>query len=943
MLKPLLLLCSFCIVLGCSRTADHPQDFNAPFLTTKTAWADSVLLQMTLDEKLGQVLLLQTDLQSSLGKDSIFQWMETGRVGGLLLENIPLDSFLWWQDSLIQTAKLPLFWATQQQVSLNNQFTDLLDFPTPATLSAIRKDIVRTEMEEHLVQQCSNLGINLFLGPGLKRAKPTDSLYYHHYFESDSTSWQRRSLDRLTRLQEQHILPIATNFTDFQEIESDTTGILDSILQDYQFLAKQGIAGFFVDSTIFAIDTLYDLQTWFLKDYWRQHLSFNGLMVARIEGAQSIEKLIHAGVDIFVVEATQVAQSHQYLKQFLAEGLMSEKVLNQKVRNILLAKSWTQEVTLPKEESFKEDNFKANHFPLEIRQLYEASLTVLNNASGTIPFVKVKKRKFECLQFSQKEFKTFKYYFGKYADYRSSLYRKSTTWSPKTKKARKTNRTLIVTLDQIESASQEHEGLVEKINQQAAFRPVVVVNFGNPLQLPLLDTSVVLVQLYERNKITESLAAQVLFGGVAARGRLPLSLSERLPFGAGSETQQTRLKYTIPEEVGIAAYKLVGIDAIVRNAIFAGAIPGCQVLVIKNNKAIYHKVFGAHSYDRKQAVAEDDLYDVASLTKVAATTLAAMKLYEQKEFKMKDRLKKHLDCGPKSKLRNISLRKIFTHQSRLQANMPIAPFILYKDSTDAVCNKYFCNEKKGAYQIKVAENFYLQEQWLDTMWAEIFDLKLRRSKRFRYSDVNFNLIQRMLEQKTKMGLERYLARNFYDDLGLRHCLYNPLEKISARRIVPTTQDTVWRHQLLRGYVHDESAALLGGIGGNAGLFANANDLGVIFQMLLNGGTYGGEKYLEPATIDYFVSAKHGNHRGLGFNRKQKKGTSGCSKKASNETFGHTGFTGTCIWADPKHDLIFVFLSNRIHPSVRNKLLYKNKIRERVQSVVYTALNTYPAK
>ena len=943
MLKPLFFCWSIIILLGCSRKTDQPQDFNAPFLKAESEWTDSILLQMSLEQKVGQLFLLKTNFQSTLAKDSILNWYERGKFAGTLLEKLPLDSFLFLKDSLDKLSKLPLFWATQEKVSLHNQFTDLQDFPLAASISAIRNDSMHKALNQVLLNQCKQVGINLFVGPYLDRIYASDSVYNYHCFESDATFFRKRNLDRLKLLHKNKILSIAGPFSDLHYFDQDTTGRLDSILAPYHVLAKNGTAGFWVDNAIFKIDSLESLQTWFLKDYWQKELSFNGLMVAEITADASIEKLIHAGTDLFVVDEFVAAPSYKYLIQFVEEGLMSEKVLNEKVRRILLAKSWMRKEVITKETQLDLANFKHKTFPLYIRKLYEASLTLINNTKEIIPFSNIYNRQFELVQFSQKDFKTFKYYFTKYAKCRASLYRKPKTWLPKTKKKRISNRTLILALDQIELNTIQHQELLKKINQQAQLRPVVLVNFGNPLNLKLLDTTITSIQIYERNETTESLAAQLLFGGIEAKGKLPLQLSDRLVFGYGDKGKQIRLKYTIPEEVGIAKYKLVGIDAIVKNAIFAGATPGCQVLVIKDNKVIYNKAFGTHSYERRQIVKEDDLYDVASLTKIAATTLAAMKLYEENKFKLKDKLKKHLACGKKSKLRNISLKKLFIHQSRIQANMPIAPYILYKDTMDAFCNKYFCKVQEGEYQVQVADSFFLKQQWLDTIWETIFDLKLRRYKRFRYSDVNFNLIQKILESKVKMSLDQYVEKTFYHPLGIQHCLYNPLKRFRATAIVPTAQDTVWRHQLLRGYVHDESAALLGGVGGNAGLFANANDLGVIFQMLLNGGHYGDKEYIKPQTINYFSSARHGNHRGLGFDKKRKRKTRGCSSKASSQTFGHTGFTGTCVWVDPKYNLIYVFLSNRIHPTVRNKILYKNKIRERVHSVIYSALNTYSQK
>jgi beta-N-acetylhexosaminidase len=437
------------------------------------------------------------------------------------------------------------------------------------------------------------------------------------------------------------------------------------------------------------------------------------------------------------------------------------------------------------------------------------------------------------------------------------------------------------------------------------------------------------------------LAAQLLFGALQAKGRLPLAISNQLLFHHGIDnTPIIRFKYTVPEEVGIAAYKLVGIDAIARNAIGIGATPGCQIFVAKEGKIIYSKTFGSHTYEKKEAVEKTDLYDLASITKVASTTLAAMKMYEQEKIQLDGKIGDYLDIDENAPIRDLTLNQLLTHKSGLQANMPIAPFIMYKDTTDTFCNEYFCQEKYLTYIVPVADSFYMDYRWQDTMWQKVYQMKPFKNKRYRYSDVNFNLLQKVVETRYKSSIDEYVKLNFYYPLNLEHVTYRPLEVFDVNEIVPTAQD-FWRKQLLQGYVHDESAALLGGVGGNAGLFANAEDLAVLFQMLLNGGSYGGKEFLKPETIRKFTTQQAGSLRGLGFDVQTKSGTRNCSTKASPSTFGHTGFTGTCVWVDPETELIYIFLSNRIHPNVNNRTLFKEGTRKRIQSLVYDALDTYP--
>ena len=327
------------------------------------------------------------------------------------------------------------------------------------------------------------------------------------------------------------------------------------------------------------------------------------------------------------------------------------------------------------------------------------------------------------------------------------------------------------------------------------------------------------------------------------------------------------------------------------------------------------------------------MYDLASVTKVAATALMAMHLYEAKKYRVADKLYRKLKLDRKSPLRNLTMRQLLTHKTKLQPNMPITRYILHKDSIETNCNTYVCDKDSFPYTAQVMDAMYFNQNYHDTIWKETYMLKPLRRRSHLYSDVNFMLLQRILEETAKQDLTTYTNENFYNTLDLRHCRFRPMDGYDQRTIIPTAIDTVWRKQLVHGYVHDETAAIFGGIAGNAGLFGNAEDLVVIFQMLLNGGQYAGHTLLKPATINYFTTALRGESRGLCFD---KSGPT-CSAKASKATYGHSGFTGTCVWVDPKENLIYIFLSNRVYPDVNNRLLMRNSVRRRIHNVVYREL------
>jgi CubicO group peptidase (beta-lactamase class C family) len=582
-----------------------------------------------------------------------------------------------------------------------------------------------------------------------------------------------------------------------------------------------------------------------------------------------------------------------------------------------------------------EEHFNSSKWELFRHRLYEASVILANNPRGQIPFTKL--GHFKIWEFSEQPLRHFRRSFKKFADFNIHRLADWPDQLPEVNLSKGT--THIILLDDYRLDAQQDKDFLQSIQGVEEGTQVVIINYGPLSNLPLLPSHAAVVQLYERNEITESLGAQLLFGAFQAEGQLPEEWKQQLDFLA-SASIPIRLKYGIPQEVGIDPARLVGIDAIARQAIQEGVMPGCQVLVAKEGKIIYNKSFGHHTYRKDQAIHTDDLYDLASITKVGATTLALMQLYDEKKIGLNTPLKEVLPLPKTSQLQSISLKQLMTHQSGLQIYMPVAPYLLFRDQPNAECDSFFCKTPTDTFAVQIADNFYFKQEYQDKIWQDVVKLPLYRKKRTRYSDVNFYLLQKVIEEQTTQRLDQVVAQNFYQPLGLRYMTFNPALKFNKKRLVPTELDKRWRQQLVRGYVHDETAALLGGVAGHAGLFGTAEDLAVVFQMLLNGGQYGGRQYLSAETIELFTSRQYGTSRGLGFDKPSAINQKTVAEDASPDTFGHTGFTGTCVWADPDEELIFIFLSNRVHPVARNPLLNKLEIRRRMHQVVYDALDSF---
>ncbi len=387
----------------------------------------------------------------------------------------------------------------------------------------------------------------------------------------------------------------------------------------------------------------------------------------------------------------------------------------------------------------------------------------------------------------------------------------------------------------------------------------------------------------------------------------------------------------MPEDAGIKTDNLSAIDKIAKEAIGSQATPGCVVMVIKDGKVIYNKAYGYHTYENEIADKITDIFDVASMTKISATTMETMQLYDQGKLALDSTAGTYLGLARKSNKSPLTVREILEHQAGLIPD--IQTFTKIKPTDYSV-------DSSANFPTKVNENYYLRKNYFEeVMWPDMLNSPVKTRGQYVYSDVGMCIMQQIVETLTSTPINNYVQQQFYNPLGMQTAGYLPLNRFPADRIPPTEDDKKDRHTLIDGYVHDPTAALMGGVAGHAGLFASANDIGIMYQMMLNRGTYGGVQYIKPETVDLFTSKQSTiSRRGLGFDRWDPIADHKYpSQLASDQAYGHTGFTGTCVWVDPKYNLVYVFLSNRVHPNVSSKLGSLN-IRPRIQDAIYEAIN-----
>jgi CubicO group peptidase (beta-lactamase class C family) len=668
--------------------------------------------------------------------------------------------------------------------------------------------------------------------------------------------------------------------------------------------------------------------------------------------ADSIEYLIFAThlhdfiTDILNGRATFILDVHisadsleHYIKTL--SGMVktmpnAESLLEPKVRKMLALKEYcgSQKIVSDiKTRSHQRAVVQTKLVGLSNQLLYAG--TILWRNDGTLPIAEFPKKKWRYLVIGNQSLLDFSKGIRHYGD----ISEDRKTSMPTSLKEFNGAGPLILILHLQEFNEASAAEWVKKVRDAHKDFPIIVAAIGCK-GLHLLKELPVLVEVPIDTKDAHYYLAQQLMGGLPING---VSRSSNLPFKSSAKT---RFAFTIPEELGIHRDSLKKIDKIAHEAIMSKSTPGCQVFIAKEGKVLVNKSYGYHAYDYKTAVLNDHVYDIASVTKVAATTMMAMHMYEKGRFQLSDSLKNYLpDTLTKflkhpSRLNSITFQELLTHKSGLPSGLPIYKFIAYVNKLIGRFDRYFCDEANAYFCVEVAKDFYLDSAYLDSLWVDMNRI-WPGEKNFKYSDANMNALYQVLRPmvKGKKTYDRYLDSVLYKPLHLKTLGFLPLNYLDTvrHRIAPTEYDTYWRYQVIKGHVHDPNAALYGGVAGNAGLFSNAYDLGVLFQMLLQKGTYGGKHYFKPETVSLFTSHQPGSHRGLGFDKPTTNSGNVVAPDAPYSSFGHTGFTGICAWTDPENELVFVFTSNRIHPSPNNKKLIEHGIRKRIHQVVYQQL------
>jgi serine-type D-Ala-D-Ala carboxypeptidase len=563
-------------------------------------------------------------------------------------------------------------------------------------------------------------------------------------------------------------------------------------------------------------------------------------------------------------------------------------------------------------------------------KLAEKSTVLLNNASYLIPLQNLDQQKIASVHFNgtlSSGFDSLLNKYSKVASFNGNDYTGTKTLEDLSSDLKWYN-TVIV---QLTAPDVDNPAVTNFITSNQKIKNVIIVLFGaSDVLVKLNNVSIPIIWSPRTSPVAAFYCAQAIFGGVAITQKLGSDLSPVYRANMGFTTKKSRLQYTVPESAGINSNNLTDIDAVANEAMLAHATPGCVVLVAKDGKVIFNKAYGYHTYDKTVPDKLTDIFDLASMTKISATTMETMLLYDQGKLQLDATIGDYIAQARKTNKKDLRVREVLLHQAGLIPDIPTFDLIKPDD---------YRADSSAAYSTKVNDGYFLRKDYFkDVMWPEMLNSPLKTPGQYVYSDLSMCFMQQIIETISATPENIFVQQQLYTPLGMQTAGFLPLRRFTPQQIIPTEDDQKYRHELLDGYVHDPTAALMGGVAGHAGLFGSANDVAILYQMMLNRGSYGGVQYIKPETVDLFTAKQSAvSRRGLGFDRWDPDTSKHYpSKLASPLAYGHTGFTGTCVWVDPTYNLVYIFLSNRVNPTVTNKLSNLN-IRPRIMDVVYDAI------
>lgn len=937
----------------------------------QSSWVDEQYNKMTLEEKIGQLFMIS--VASNRGKtstDKLKDFIKEHGIGGVIFSTGGPQRQAKLTNEYQAISELPLLVGMDAEWGLSMRLDSTYAFPWNMTLGAIGDSSILEKVGYRIGLHAKRLGVHINFAPDVDiNINPQNPIIGNRSFGEDKENVAQKGIMFMRGMHRAGILSSGKHFPGHGDTATDshhalplinvTRQRLDSIeLYPFQKLIDEGLSSVMVAHlNVPALEIKENLPSslseQIISGLLKEEMGFNGLVftdalnmkgvtATRDEGEVELAAFL-AGNDILLMPGNIIKAKEKLLEAY-QRGRITEKRLSTSVKKILMAK---YKVGLNNYEPVQVQNLYKDLNSLRDDLVYEEAIenaiTVVKNNFHLMGIKKLENKKIAYVKFGDADSDPFFEELNKYASVAQingkdivTLKRKLTDYN-----------LIIIGYHRSNDSpwkpyklSERERVWLSEIAKQRTSNTILAV-FTKPyalMDVPSFKSIDGVVVAYQNSDMAQRKTAQLIFGAIPAKGILPVTAHPDFPVNTSIRLEPLkRLGYSFPESVGMSSTKLAEIDRLVSDGLDSLMYPGAQVLIARKGKVIYNKGFGRPTYKSTENITSDHIYDLASLTKILATLPLVMKMEEEGKIALNNTFQELVPEYSDTELKNVTVLKALSHYGRLPAWIAFYVDTLDKDRKPS--KDFYRNEPADGFSFKVSDNLYLTDAYQDSIYNRIGRQRLK-SNRYRYSDVAYFVMKKYIEEAYRTRLDK-LANDFlYRPLGAFNTSFNPLNRFPRNRVVPSEVDEYFRYQIIQGYVHDMGAAMQGGIGGHAGLFSNANDVAKIMQMYLQGGFYGGTRFLDSRTVKKFNTCYFCDkdvRRGVGFDKPQLKDkgpTCGC---VSRKSFGHSGFTGTYTWADPEEEMVYVFLSNRTYPTASNTLLVKSGLRTRIQQAIYDAI------
>jgi beta-N-acetylhexosaminidase len=958
------------------------QSSDPPFLKYMNhPWVDSVMKTLTIDQQIAQCIWIAGYSNRDISHEvEITDIIRKYGIGGIVFFQGTAEKQAELTNYYQKISRVPLIITLDAEWGVGMRLSKIEKFPYQMTLGAIKNDSLIYRFGKAVAMQFKRLGMQMNLAPDADiNINPENPVINYRSFGENRDNVAGKATMYMNGMQDNGILATGKHFPGHGDTNVDShldlpvitypRTRLDSIeLYPFRRLITEGIGSIMVAHlNLPSLDTATGLPSTLshviITDLLKNELGFKGLIITDAMMMQAVTKYFKPGeADAKALEAgndvaefvTDVEATIRETKNYIAKKKLTREDIAAKCRKVLAVKYWSG---MNKPHIINEVDIESETSPMIskalIRELYANALTVLNNEKDIIPIKKLQNIKIATIAINRDAVSSFQKRIGDYIPADHFYIDPADSASCRKILLSLSRYDLIIAgvfdLDQRPNLGFGIKpGMIKFLDKLILNHKTIITWFGNPYgidKVEVLRKANALILAYQENGYTEDLSAQLIFGGIGAKGTLPVTINDKWACGFGiNTTGNIRLQYGIPESVGMSSRILyTKIDSVVNAGLAAKAYPGCVVMAARKGVVVFHKAYGYQTYDNRISVHEDDLYDLASITKISSTLAGLMLLNSEGKFSPDETLGFYLPEFKKTNKGSIGMRDFLTHQAGLTPFIPFWKETINPDGTFKRRTFEYQNDKK--YPIEVAPGLYINKNYRKKMFNEIKKSPIGE-KKYVYSDLTFIIAPQIIENLTGQKWHEFVTDSIYRKIGAMEIGFNPYKIFPVDRIVPTEYDSLFRKQQLHGTVHDEGAAMLGGISGHAGLFSNANDLLKLMELYRRMGEYGGEQLIKRSVIEEYTKVQfpeNNNRRGMGFdkpllnNSQLPQKESYPTRGASPESFGHSGYTGTFVWVDPVSEISYVFLCNRVYPTRKNEELYNMNIRSEILQVIYNSI------